>query len=78
MVRPDKKKLEKLKKQDKMLAKLPSMDQEKRRFDKGESLLKRLIKPKRIELDLREMESARKAQLKKNKTGSRQKSAKKR
>ncbi|MBW2997447.1 hypothetical protein KY349_03870 [Candidatus Woesearchaeota archaeon] len=43
-----KKQVEKLKKQDKALAKLPSLEKEKKSFKKGESLLERLLVKKKM------------------------------
>ncbi|MBN1544912.1 hypothetical protein JW898_05640 [Candidatus Woesearchaeota archaeon] len=57
--------MEKLKKQDKELAKLPSIKEEDARFRKSESFLRRLIRPRRIEVDLKKLDSARKAVIKK-------------
>ncbi|MBU2561595.1 MAG: hypothetical protein KKD17_04810 [Nanoarchaeota archaeon] len=66
MVKPVKKpkQVEKLKKQDKELAKLPSLKEEDERFKKGESFLRRLIRPRMIEVDLKKLDSARKATIK--------------
>ncbi len=53
MVKPDRKKVEKLKKQDELLDDLPSIEKEKKVFSKGESRLehwakKRSVKPRRV------------------------------
>lgn len=48
MVKPDKKKVEKLKKQDEILEDLPSLEKEKKRFRKGESRLEHWVKKRRV------------------------------
>lgn len=66
MVRIRKKKeVEKLKKQDKELAKLPSLAKEKKRFKKGESVLERWSKKQAIESDVFKLARSRKPLLKK-------------
>ena len=54
MMKPDKKQIEKLKKQDKELAKL-APDKESKKFKSGEAYLKRLLKVERIEVDIKKL-----------------------
>ena len=78
MFKRNSKKIEKLKKQDKELSKLPSIEDEKRRFRKGESLLERLLRPKKLEVNPKEVRRAGRAVSKKTKTvPGKKKSAKK-
>jgi hypothetical protein len=65
MVKPRKKKVEKLKKQDKKLSELPSLKEEKTRFEKGESFLKRLLRPRKLEVNVKEVRRSSKALSKK-------------
>jgi hypothetical protein len=77
MVRPKKEQLEKLKKQDKELAKLPSLEQEKKRFKKGESLLKKMTRTQTVEFDLHQLAHSRKTKLKRKKKTTKKKAKKK-
>jgi hypothetical protein len=56
MEKPDKKRIEKLKRQDKELDKL-TLKKEESRFRKGESYLKRLIVPTRVETDVKKLKA---------------------
>lgn len=56
----EKKAVEKLKKQDKQLAKLPSLDKEKKIFSKGESFLSRLIKRKKVKTPIKKAKPTKK------------------
>ena len=64
MVRPNKKKLEKLKQQDKELAKLPSMEEEKKKFKKGESMLERWSRKSKLAISLKKLKREKSSQMK--------------
>jgi hypothetical protein len=68
MARPEKKQLDKLKKQDKELEHLPSMKTEKKVFKKGESLLDKWTKPKKVKFDLKQLSRSKKENIKKIKS----------
>lgn len=50
-----KKQLQKLKEQDKKLDKLPSIETEEKKFEKGESFLKRLFTFKKVRMSKEEL-----------------------
>ena len=52
MVRPNKKQLEKLKQQDKAIS---ALEKKKKYVEKDENILKRLITPTPIEIDLKKL-----------------------
>jgi hypothetical protein len=63
----EKDKARKLEKDDEALAKMPAIKDELKLFKKEEEHLKNLIKPQRIEVDLKKMEKDRKELLRKEK-----------
>ena len=73
MAKPDRKKLEKMKKQDRELSKLPSLDEEKKRFKKGESLLQRLAKKVKPSVSLSKLKKENQKQMKEIGKGSKKK-----
>ena len=58
-----KKAVEKLKNQDRQLAKLPSLDKEKKVFSKGESVLSRLIRRKKVKEPIKKSKQTKKKKL---------------
>jgi hypothetical protein len=63
----EKDKARKLEKDDEALAKMPAIKDELKLFKKEEEHLKNLIRPQRIEVDLKKMEKDRKELLRKEK-----------
>jgi len=63
----EKDKARKLEKDDAALAKMPAIKDELKLFKKEEEHLKRLIRPQRIEVDLKKIEKDRKELLRKEK-----------
>jgi len=50
-----KKKVKRLEKEDKELARFPKLEKEEKVFKKNEGLLKRLLNPQPIEVDIKKM-----------------------
>jgi hypothetical protein len=63
----EKEKAKKLERDDEALARMPAIKDELKLFRKEEAYLKRLVKPQRLEVDLKLLEKARKESLRKEK-----------
>ncbi|NQU79813.1 hypothetical protein HQ545_08660 [Candidatus Woesearchaeota archaeon] len=60
MVRPEKRKIDKLKSEDKELSKLPSIKEEDKRFSRDESFLKKIVSRTKVRLNWKNIKKSRK------------------
>ncbi|MFH1064837.1 MAG: hypothetical protein V1729_07160 [Candidatus Woesearchaeota archaeon] len=67
MTRPDKRKIDHLKQEDKELSKLPELDKEDTVLKKEESFLKRLLRTKKVKIADETIHHPKEMQLKKQK-----------